>query len=191
MPSLRQSAAIAFVSLVCFAGVSSSTLAQDATPAASGECVATTPEENVALIETFIAATEAQDAETIHALLADDLVYELDRYGLEVDHTTNDDEVSMIVMQEQFYPGSTTTIEETVAQGDMVVVHQVLSIDSHLITGELIELDETLEVDQVIIYTIECGEIVHIHGVIDEIHLLTGLGLIEPIMGSDEATPAT
>src|SRR5690606_14654042 len=108
------------------------------------------------------------------ALLADDLVYELDRFGLEVDHTTNDDEVAMVMMQAQVYPGVTHEVEEIIAQDNHVVVHQVLLIDAHMLTGEHVELEETLEVDQVIIFTVECGEIVHIHGVIDTYQLLTG-----------------
>jgi ketosteroid isomerase-like protein len=191
MGSLRQKTAIVLVSIVSLLGISASTaLGQDATPADAGECATTTVEENVALVEQFLAAVEEQDAETIHALLADDLVYELDRFGLEVDHTTNDDEVAMIALQAEVYPGVTHVVEEIIAQDNHVVVHQVLTIDAHLLTGELVELEETLEVDQVIIYTIECGEIVHIHGVVDTYQLLTGLGVIAPIMTEPEASPA-
>ncbi len=191
MGSLRQKSAIVLVSLISLLGVSASTgLAQDATPADAGECATTTVEENVALVEQFLAAVEEQDAETIHALLADDLVYELDRFGLEVDHTSNDDEVAMIAMQAEVYPGVSHVVEEIIAQDNHVVVHQVLVIDAHLLTGEHVELEETLEVDQVIIYTIECGEITHIHGVVDTYQLLTGLGIIQPIMTEPEASPA-
>jgi len=190
MRSFRQSAGIAIVSLLCVTGVSATVVgAQDATPDATGECVATTPEENVALVEGLIAAFEEGDAETADAILADDLVYEIDRYGLPEDPASNEDEVNLAVMQEQVYPGSVTIIEETVAAGNMVAVHQILTIDEHLLTGESIVLDATLEVDMVLFYTIECGEITHIHGVVDELALLTGLGIIAPI-GGEEATPA-
>jgi hypothetical protein len=162
--------------------------AQDATPADAGECVATTPDENVVLVENLIAAFEAGDAETVDSILADDLVYDIDRYGLPDDPASNDDEISLAAMQEQIYPGSVTTINETIAAGDKVVSHQTLTITEHLLTGESIVLDAALEVDQVIIYTIECGEIVHLHGVVDEYELFTGLGLIVPLPG--EATPA-
>jgi ketosteroid isomerase-like protein len=150
--------------------------------------VATTPGENVALVEELTAAFEAGDEETIDAILADDVSHELDRYGLPHDPASNEDEIGHAAMQDQVYPGSVTTVEETIAVGDKVVAHQTLTIDEHLITGESIVLEETLEVDMVIIYTFECGEVVRLHGVVDELGLLTGLGIIAPIGG--EATPA-
>ena len=51
--------------------------------------MATTPAENVALVEELTAAFEAGDAEIIDAILADDLSYELDRYGLPHDPASN------------------------------------------------------------------------------------------------------
>ncbi len=191
MGSLRHKTAIVLVSLVSLFGITASpALGQDATPSDAGECVATTPAENVVLVQQFLAAVEEQDAETIHAVLADDLVYELDRFGLEVDHTTNDDEVALIAMQAEVYPGVTHVVQDVIAENDKVVVHQILTIDAHMLTGEHVALEATLEVDQIIIYTVECGEIVHIDGVVDVYTLLTGLGIIAPIMSEPEASPA-
>jgi hypothetical protein len=190
MRSLRHKAALAVVSFCFMTGFAvSSVAAQDASPEASGECVVTTPEENIALAENLIAALEAGDAETIDTILADDLVSTVDRYGLEHDATTNDDEIALAAMQEQVYPGSVTTINDAFATETRVTVDQTLTITEHLLTGESIVLDAPLEVDQIIIFTVECGEIVHMHGIVDEYELFVGLGLIAPI-GGEEATPA-
>lgn len=189
MHEIRQKFAISLVTLLCITSFSIASVgAQDSTPVDATECAVTTPEENVALVEDFTAAQESGDADAIDRLLADDLIYELERYGLENDDQTNDDEVALALALEQFYPGSVTETEETVASGNLVAAHQVLTIVEHNITGETVTLDEPLKVDMMVIYEIECGEIAHIHGVVDELELLTGLGIIAPIGG--EATPA-
>jgi ketosteroid isomerase-like protein len=188
MSSIRRTIAISAVSLCCLTGFSfAAASAQEATPAGSADCAVTTPQDNIALVENLSAALEEGDAETADLAMADDLVYELDRYGLEHDTTTNDDEVAMAVTQEEFYPESAHVINEIIAAENKVVVHQTLTIVEHNITGETVELEETLEIDMILIYTIECGEVVHIHGVVDELGLMQGLGIVPPIGG--QATP--
>jgi len=67
---------------------------------AQDECVASTPEENVALVEDLIAAVDAADLEAIDAILHDEYTDNANRHTLEADTASNADEHELAVMIE-------------------------------------------------------------------------------------------
>lgn len=164
--------------------------AQDATPSA---CVTTTEEENIALATAYIEAVEAMDLAAIDDLLADDFVHNQDRYGQPDDPMSNADEHNLAVMFEMIYPGSVTTLDHVIADGETIVVASTLTItQTHLDpSAEPVTLAEPLEVKSIGIFVIECGEIVEAEVVTDELGLLTGIGAIPAMNFGAEATPTS
>ncbi len=188
MGSIRRLPVFAMVAGLLVGGaVGTSAVAQDATPDA--ECVATTPEENIALVEQLYEAMNTGDGDTIDAVLDDEVTHNLDRYGLPDDSTTNDDEVALSQAFLQFYPGSATVVDDIFATENRVVAMTTQTITEHTLTGESVVLDEVLEVKGITVFTIDCGEIVDMTGAVDELGLLIGLGVIADPLGG-EATPA-
>ena len=162
-------------------------VAQDATPA--GDCPATTPDENVAIVTAYLIAFEAQDDAAIDAALADDYADNVDRYTAPVDDTTNQDEVSLAHALEQYYPGSAYSIVDIFGAGDKVAVTVNFTVTGHMLTGELVMLETPLEVEGISIFTIECGMIASGYGVSNQFELLTGVGAIPPLEMGPAATP--
>jgi hypothetical protein len=176
-----------FVALVSAPGVS----AQDATPAAT-ECVVTTPEENVALVTSYIQAYDAADAAGIDQTLADAYADNIDRGSQPNDPASNDDEAALAAALEATYPNSTYTINEIAPLGDNRVVADVtINItDVAAADGTPTTLAAAINVDSISIITIECGEIASARTVSDGLSLVLGLGFtLSP--PAAEATPVS
>jgi hypothetical protein len=181
---------IAFCSLLLTPGL---TTAQDASPVPpDGECAVTTVEENVALVRRLMEAVHTADGATIDEILADDYTHNTNRYGLPDDPTTNDDEILLGQMMQQYYANSTQEITEIFGVDNKVVVESVQTITQHTITGELVVLDEPIIFRTIGIFTIECGEVVSLNALADELSLLVGLGAVTlPEMTPVDATPTS
>jgi len=161
---------------------------QDASPAPT-DCPATSVEENIALVEEAQAAVASADADAIDRILADTYTYNQNRYGLPDDPTSNEDEIELATRIHEFYPGSTHEVVEIFGTDNKVVLESIWTIGDHTVTGETVELDTPLEVISISVFTIECGEIVSLNTLVDELALLVGLGVYEPLP-TMEATPA-
>jgi ketosteroid isomerase-like protein len=168
---------------------SASAVAQEATPAAEGDCPVTTVEENVALVERLYEAVANSDAETIDEIFADDYTHNVDRFGLPDDPTSNEDEIQLVMMMHQFYPGSTDVIREIFGADNKVVLESTRTIDGHTFTGELTSLEEPFEFRTIAILTIECGEVVSMNAMANTLDLMVALGVVTLPEIGPEATP--
>lgn len=183
-----------FVSLLAFAmfGLMLSpglTTAQESSPVPD-ECPVTTVEENIALVQRLIEAVHTADAATIDEILADDYFHNTNRYGLPDDPTTNEDEIVLAQMMQQYYTNSTQEITEIFGVDNKVVVESVQTITQHMFTGELVVLEEPIIFRTIGIFTVECGEVVSLNALADELALLVGLGVVTlPVIGP--ATPTS
>jgi hypothetical protein len=165
------------------------TSAQDASPAPT-DCPSTTVEENIALVEELHEGVASADAEAIDRILADDYAHNQNRYGLPDDPTSNDDEIELAVRLQEFYANSTREITEIFGADNKVVVESVWTVTEHSITGETVVLGTPIEVRSIAIFTIECGEVVSLNVLADELTLLVGLGVYPPLPIM-QATPAS
>jgi hypothetical protein len=166
-----------------------STMAQDATPAPT-DCPPATVEENVALVEELHAAVDSADADAIDRILADDYAHNQNRYGLPDDPTSNDDEINLALRLQEFYANSSRELTDIFGVDNKVVVESVWTITEHAFTGETVVLDTPIEVRSIAIFTVECGEVVALNTVADELTLLVGLGVYPPLPIM-QATPAS
>ena len=189
MRSTRRSLVLILLASWLITAMSSTpAVAQDSTP--DNACPTSSAEDNIELVQRVYVAINSNDADAIHEAFSDDMVHNLERYGLDDDHSTNADEVALAAAMHEFYPGHETTIEEIfAADGNRVVAVTTQTIVEHLITGDSVELDIPIEVEGITIFTIECGEIAQMHGVQDELSLLVGLGVVQNPMAAPEATP--
>jgi ketosteroid isomerase-like protein len=182
---------IAMLSIAACLLVSSwiSVAAQEGTPPTSEECPTTSVEENIALVERLYAAVNSADAEAIDEILADDYTHNADRFGLPDDPTTNEDEIQLAMMLQQFYPGSTEVVRDIFGAGDKVAVDTVRTITEHALAGETTTLETPIEFRTIGILTIECGEVVNLNAMANTLELLVGLGAIELPPIGPVATP--
>ncbi|MGD9711655.1 MAG: hypothetical protein AB7V46_06265, partial [Thermomicrobiales bacterium] len=135
---------IALVGGMAFGVTGMTTIAQDASPE-SDDCAVTTVEENIALVQRLYEAVANSDAETIDEIFADDYTHNVNRYGLPDDPTSNDDEIQLVMMMHQFYPGSTDVVRDIFGADNRVVLESSRTIDGHTFTGELTSLEEPFE----------------------------------------------
>jgi hypothetical protein len=166
-----------------------STMAQDATPAPT-DCATGTVEENIALVEELHVAVDSADTEAIDRILSDDYTHNQNRYGLPDDPTSNDDEINLAMRLQEFYANSSRELTDIFGVDNKVVVESVWTITEHAFTGETVVLETPLEVRSITIFTVECGEVVALNTVADELTLLVGLGVYPPLPIM-QATPAT
>lgn len=94
-------------------------MAQDATPAA--DCPATTSEENKALVERWFAALSSGASDDVAALAAADIVFH-DPSPREEAQTGGTE--GWARDREQDYPDLQVTVEQVIAEGDMVASYQ-------------------------------------------------------------------
>jgi len=165
------------------------TAAQDATPAASAECAATTPEENTALVTEFY---EVADDGHAAAMLTDDFVYHHPSEGEVAEPGGHQDWAED---RQEDFPDVTVTVDRMVAEGDLVAVyltwggtHQDDEEDDGIpATGQPAEWVSA------VFLQIECGKISDIWTVADNLGRLQDLGVIsddELQSAETMATPA-
>jgi len=150
-------------------------LAGLATPSAmlaqEASCPAGTPEENQALVEQYIAAVEAGDAEQVDALLHDDFSHNLSRAGIEVTNDPgNADEVATLAN----VADAGHTIDDIFAAGDRVAVRFSYSVPVEAIAGS--NATEPVATSAIAILRIECGTIREAWFESDTVSVLLGNG---------------
>src|SRR5215216_4743163 len=94
-------------------------VAQVATPAA--DCPATTPEENKALVDRWFAALSGGTSDDMAELAAADIVYHDPSPREEAQSGGTEDWASD---RQQDYPDLQVTVEQLIAEGDMVASYQ-------------------------------------------------------------------
>jgi ketosteroid isomerase-like protein len=135
------------------------------------DCATTTPEENQAIVEQYIAAIEAGDTATVDALLHDDLVHNLSRSGMEVPNEAgNADEAATLTAAGDV----TFTIEDIFAAGDNVAVRYTFDVHPDNIAGSTAA--EPVTATAIAMLTIECGTIKEAHMESDVLGLLMAHG---------------
>ena len=150
-------------------------VAQEATPA---DCPATTPEENKALVDRWFAALSGGTSDDVAELAAADIVYH-DPSPREESQTGGTEEWASDRVQD--YPDLQVTVEQLIAEGDMVASYQrytgtqqgdVEDERGVPVTGL------TTEWVSMGLFRIECGKIVEIWAVADDLGRLQRLGVI-------------
>jgi steroid delta-isomerase-like uncharacterized protein len=151
-------------------------VAQEATPAA--DCPATTPEENKALVERWFAALSGGTSEDVADLAAADIVYH-DPSPREESQTGGTEEWASD--REQDYPDLQVTVEQVIAEDDMVASYQRYTgtqqgdvedeqgVPTTGLTTEWVSMG---------LFRIECGKIAEIWSVADDLGKLQRLGVI-------------
>lgn len=135
------------------------------------DCAATTPEENQAVVEAYIAAVDAGDMATVDSLLHDDFVHNLSRSGMEVPNAAgNADEMEMAAGAADH----AFTIEDIFAAGDNVAVRYTFDVTPEAVAGST--ATEPVTATAIAILTIECGTIKEAHMESDVLGLLMAHG---------------
>ena len=151
-------------------------VAQEATPAA--DCPATTPEENKALVERWFAALSGGTSDDVADLAAANIVYH-DPSPREESQTGGTEEWASD--REQDYPDLQVTVEQVIAEADMVASYQRYTgtqqgdvkdergVPSTGLATEWVSMG---------MFRIECGKIAEIWAVADDLGKLQRLGVI-------------
>jgi steroid delta-isomerase-like uncharacterized protein len=151
-------------------------VAQEATPAA--DCPATTPEENKALVDRWFAALSGGTSDDVADLAAADIVYH-DPSPREESQTGGTEEWASDRTQD--YPDLQVTVEQVIAEGDMVASYQrYTGTQQGDVEDERGVPTTGLATEWVSmgLFRIECGKIAEIWAVADDLGKLQRLGVI-------------
>jgi steroid delta-isomerase-like uncharacterized protein len=151
-------------------------VAQEATPAA--DCPATTPEENKALVERWFAALSGGASEDVANLAAADIVYH-DPSPREESQTGGSEEWASDRGQD--YPDLEVTVEQMIAEGDMVASYQRYTGTQQGDVEDERGVPATglaTEWVSMGLFRIECGKIAEVWAVADDLGRLQRLGVI-------------
>ena len=169
------------------------TAAQEATPAGA-ECPTTTVDENKALVSQLYEAIGANDEAAMAALMAADLEYYTPSKG---DRTGNPE--GFFQGQRANFPEATVTVDQLMAEGDMVAAYTswtgTFQGDTAVLFGNELDIPAGSTSDWVsaVFFRIECGKISEVWPVSDRLGQLRDLGVIteEELQSVDAmATPA-
>jgi steroid delta-isomerase-like uncharacterized protein len=155
------------------------TAAQEATPAA--DCPATTPEENEDLVRRWFAALSGAAGEDFAAIAAEDIVYH-DPSPQEASQTGGTE--SWASDRQEDYPDLNVTVEQMIAEGDMVASYQrYIGTQEGDVEDELGVPATGLQTEWVSmgLFRIECGRIAEIWSVADDLGRLQRLGVITEV----------
>jgi steroid delta-isomerase-like uncharacterized protein len=150
-------------------------VAQEATPA---DCPATTSAENKALVERWFAALSSGTSDDVAELAAADVVYH-DPAPREDAQTGGTEEWASD--REQDYPDLQVTVEQVVAEGDMVASYQRYTGTQQGDVEDERGVPATglaTEWVSMGLFRIECGKIAEIWAVADDLGRLQRLGVI-------------
>jgi steroid delta-isomerase-like uncharacterized protein len=160
-----------FVPLLLARGV-----AQEATPAA--DCPATTLEENKELVDRWFAALSGGTGDDVAELAAADIVYH-DPSPRDASQTGGTEEWASD--REQDYPDLQVTVEQVIAEDDMVATYQrYMGTQQGDVEDERGVPATGLATEWVSmgLFRIECGKIAEIWAVADDLGRLQRLGVI-------------
>lgn len=151
-------------------------MAQDATPAA--DCPATTSEENKALVERWFAALSSGASDDVAALAAADIVF---HDPSPRDEAQTGGTEGWARDREQDYPDLQVTVEQVIAEGDMVASYQRYTGTQQGDVEDERGIPATglaTEWVSMGLFRIECGKIAEIWAVADDLGRLQRLGVI-------------
>lgn len=151
-------------------------VAQDATPAA--ECPTTTPEENKELVRRWFEALSAGRGEELAALAAPDVVYHDPSPQKQAQTGGVQDWASA---RAQDYPDLDVTVEQIIAEGDMVASYQRYTGTQQGDIEDQRGIPATgLSTEWVGMATfrVECGKIAELWSLADDLGRLQRLGVI-------------
>jgi hypothetical protein len=151
-------------------------VAQEATPAA--DCPATTPEENKELVHRWFTALSGGTGDDVAELAAADIVYH-DPSPRDASQTGSTEEWASDRAQD--YPDLQVTVEQVIAEGDMVASYQrYTGTQQGDIEDERGVPATGLATEWVSmgLFRIECGKIAEIWAVADDLGRLQRLGVI-------------
>jgi steroid delta-isomerase-like uncharacterized protein len=151
-------------------------VAQEATPTA--DCPATTPEENKALVERWFAALSGGMSDDVADLAATDIVYH-DPSPREESQTGGTEEWASDRGQD--FPDLQVTIEQVIAEGDMVASYQRYTGTQQGDVEDERGVPATglaTEWVSMGLFRIECGKIAEVWAVADDLGRLQRLGVI-------------
>lgn len=151
-------------------------MAQDATPAA--DCPATTSEENNALVERWFAALSSGASDDVAALAAADIVF---HDPSPRDEAQTGGTEGWARDREQDYPDLQVTVEQVIAEGDMVASYQRYTGTQQGDVEDERGIPATglaTEWVSMGLFRIECGKIAEIWAVADDLGRLQRLGVI-------------
>ena len=153
-------------------------IAQEASPAA-GECAASTPEENTALVNQVYEAIGAGDDDALAGLMSEDLEYYTPSKGEREGNLAD-----VFRGQEASFPDATVTVDLVVAEGDLVAAYTTWSGTAAGETATLmgqevsIPAGATSEWATTVFFRIECGKIAEVWPLPDRLGQLVDLGVI-------------
>ena len=151
-------------------------VAQEATPAA--DCPATTPEENKELVHRWFAALSGGASDDVAELAAADIVYH-DPSPRDESQTGGTEEWASDRGQD--YPDLQVTVEQVIAEGDMVASYQRYTGTQQGDVEDERGVPATglaTEWVSMGLFRIECGKIAEIWAVADDLGRLQRLGVI-------------
>jgi steroid delta-isomerase-like uncharacterized protein len=168
-------------------------VAQEATPAGSGECPATTPEENEAIVDQYGAAFRGEDVD-LSTILAEDHVVHLPS-GEDVAEPGSDDTEAWMDSRREDFPDAQGTVVLSVAADDMVARYVTVS-GTHQDDNEEFGYPATgMPAEWVVanFFRIECGKIAEQWVLQDNLGRLQDIGVItdEEVQSAEAAATPT
>jgi predicted ester cyclase len=152
--------------------------AQEATPAGA-ECPTTTVDENKALVSQLFEAIGANDEAAMAALMAADLEYYTPSKG-----EREGSPEGVFQGQRANFPDVTVTVDQLMAEGDMVAAYTswtgTFQGDTAVLFGKELDIPAGSTSDWVsaVFFRIECGKISEVWPVSDRLGQLRDLGVI-------------
>jgi predicted ester cyclase len=152
--------------------------AQEATPAGA-ECPTTTVDENKALVSQLFEAIGANDEAAMAALMAADLEYYTPSKG-----EREGSPEGVFQGQRANFPEATVTVDQLMAEGDMVAAYTswtgTFQGDTAVLFGKELDIPAGSTSDWVsaVFFRIECGKISEVWPVSDRLGQLRDLGVI-------------
>lgn len=167
---VRKTLGAFLAALLGIAMMTTGIVAQDATP--EGDCPATTPEENLQILEDYFDAVIAGDVEAAEALLHDDFSHNLEHPDVpeSANEPGNEDELENI----DHAADVNHEVTHSVAQNDWVAVYMSFEVSGEHIEGADPEMTATTTA--MAMAQIECGMIADAHVEFNALDLLHQFG---------------
>ena len=152
--------------------------AQDATPAA--DCPATTPEENKALVRRYFEAHNERNPAAVAELLSDDFVRNNVAFPQQDQPSGAADDVARVEAWLATFPDLQISIEELIAEGDIVMTYQVWrgTQDGPIPQWGAPATGRPMAREATSLWRVECGQLAEVSVVVDNLTMLRQLGII-------------
>jgi ketosteroid isomerase-like protein len=184
MVRLQRRGFVVFGLALAIAGLVPAVAIAQSPTAGGGDCPTTTPEENLTIVETYLAALDSGDEAAIDAALHDEFSHNLSRGGMEVPNEPgNADEL------QQFGDAGGSevafTVDDIFGSGDRVAVRYSFDVAPEAVADST--ATDPVIATAIAIVRIECGAIREMWVETDAATLLMGHGYT---IGTAAASPA-